>query len=224
MWRWLGLGLMAIAVLAAANIAYALTAIGSSSVNLSGLQLGHAGPALVDLMPKEGAHAIPVRLRLRGDLWLSGFGRRDWFTGVIETEELQILGWQRPHNAAETRIVLLAQSDEFDPAESIRFAFRDGKAERLPDYEGLRVYRLTWHENSTEVRLLGEPEEDRFAALICWRHGCYTDIRIGPNLMGRLSLPDIRQHGGRDYANQVIADVGRKVCDMLVDAICWAGQ
>lgn len=42
--------------------------------------------------------------------------------------------------------------------------------------------------------------------------------------MGRLSLPDIRKHGGRDYANRVIEDVGRKVCDMLVDAICWADR
>jgi hypothetical protein len=32
------------------------------------------------------------------------------------------------------------------------------------------------------------------------------------------------QHGGRAYANRVIADVGRKVCDMLVDAICWADR
>ena len=224
MWRWLGLGITAIAVLAAANIAYALTAIGSSSVNLSGLRYGPVTPTLVDLMPKEGARATPVRLRLRGDLWLSGFGRRDWFTGVIETEELEILAWQRPHNVADRRLVLHAQSDEFDPAENIRFAFREGKAERLADYEGLRVYRLTWHENSIEVRLLGEPGEDRFSALICWQHGCYTDIRIGPNLMGRLSLPDIRQHGGRAYANRVIEDVGRKVCDMLVDAICWADR
>jgi hypothetical protein len=224
MGRWLGLGLMAIAVLAAANIAYALTVLGSSSVNLSGLRYGPVAPTLVDLMPKEDVHAIPVRLRLRGDLWLSGFGRRDWFTGVIETEELEILAWERPHNASDLRIVLHAQSDEFDPAETIRFAFREDKAERLPDYEGLRVYRLTWHENSTEVRLLGEPEEDRFSALICWQHGCYTDIRIGPNLMARLRLPDIRTHGGRDYANRVIADVGRKVCNMLVDAICWADR
>jgi hypothetical protein len=224
MGRWLGIGLMAIAVLAAANIASALTVLGSSSVNLSGLRFGPPAHGFVDLIPKEDAHAIPVRLRLSGELWLSGFGRRDWFTGVIETEELEILAWERPHNPADIRIVLHAQSDEFDPAETIRFAFRDGKAERLEEYDGLRTYRLVWYENSIEIRMLGDPETDRFAAIVCFQHGCYTDIRIGPNLMGRLSLPDIRKHGGRDYANRVIADVGRKVCNMLVDAICWADR
>jgi hypothetical protein len=218
--RPLVMGLVVIAALVAANIAYALTALGSRSVNLSGLP----GYTLVDVLPKADAHAIPVRLKVSGNLWLSGFGRRSWFTGVVETEELEILAWERPHNAADIRTVLRAQSDEFDPAETIRFAFRDGKAERLPDYEGLRAYRVVWYENSVEVRLLGEPGEDRFSALVCWQHGCYADIRIGPNLMARLNLPDIRQHGGRAYANRVIEDVGRKVCDMLVDAICWADR
>ena len=216
-------GLAAIALLGIANVAYALTALGSSAVNLSGLRLSTCSYTHVTLIPKAGAKAIRVRLKLHGNLWLSGFGRRNWFNGIIETEELEILAWERPVNRADTRLVLLAQSEELDPAENIRFAFREGKAERLSDYDGLRTYRLRWHENSTEVRLLGEPGLDRFAAIICFQHGCYTDIRIGPNLMGRLDLPDIRQHGGRDYAG-LIEDVGRKVCDMLVDAICWADR
>jgi hypothetical protein len=217
-------GLMAVVLLAGVNVAYALTALGSSAVNLSGLRLSTGSYTYVTLIPKPGAQAIPVRLKLHGNPWLSGFGRRSWYDAVIETDELKILAWERPHDVPDAGLVLHAQSQEVDPAGTIRFAFRDGKAERLPDFDGLRTYRMVWHENSIEVRLLGEPGIDRFAAIICFQHGCHTDIRIGPNLMGRLSLPDIRQHGGRAYANQLIEDVGRKVCDMLVDAICWADR
>lgn len=42
--------------------------------------------------------------------------------------------------------------------------------------------------------------------------------------MGRLSFPDIRENGGRAYANRLIADIGEWVCRMLVDAICWADR
>jgi hypothetical protein len=223
MWRWFGLGLLVIAVLAVANIAYAVTAIGSSAADLSRLDVRNSS-VFVDLIPSRRSGAILVRLKLHGGLWLTGFGRRDWFSGVIEAEELQVLDWDRPWNGDDIRLTLRAERDELDPAENIRFAFREGKAERLEDYEGLRTYRLAWHENSIQIRILGEPGEDRFSAIICFQHGCYTDLRIGPNLIARLDLPDIRQHGGRDYANRVIADVGRKVCDMLVDAICWADR
>jgi hypothetical protein len=150
--RPLVMGLVVIAALVAANIAYALTALGSRSVNLSGLP----GYTLVDVLPKADAHAIPVRLKVSGNLWLSGFGRRSWFTGVVETEELEILAWERPHNAADIRTVLRAQSDEFDPAETIRFAFRDGKAERLPDYEGLR-----WSGTRTRLRCAFSESRER---------------------------------------------------------------
>lgn len=46
----------------------------------------------VDLIPAEKARGIPVRLKLYGNLRLSGFGRRHWFSGVTETEEPAILG------------------------------------------------------------------------------------------------------------------------------------
>src|SRR5688572_18456065 len=90
------------------------------------------------------------------------FGRRDWFSGVIEAEDLQVVDWDRPWSGDDIRLTLRAERDELDPAENIRFAFREGKAERLEDYEGLRTYRLVWHENSIEIRILGEPGEDRF--------------------------------------------------------------
>ena len=138
MWRWFGLGLMAIAVLAAANIAYALTAIGSSAANLSRLEVRNSS-AFVDLIPSSQSRAIPVRLKLHGGLWLSGFGRRDWFSGVIEAEELQVVDWDRPWNGDDIRLTLRAERDELDPAENIRFAFREGKAGRLEDYEAGRI-------------------------------------------------------------------------------------
>jgi hypothetical protein len=119
------MGLVVIAALVAANIAYALTVLGSRSVNLSGLP----GYTLVDVLPKADAHAIPVRLKVSENLWLSGLGRRSWFTGVVETEELEILAWERPHNGADIRTVLRAQSDEFDPAETmLRLPPRQGRA------------------------------------------------------------------------------------------------
>ena len=132
--RPLVMGLGVIAALVAANIAYALTVLGSRSVNLSGLP----GYTLVDVLPKADAHAIPVRLKVSGNLWLSGFGRRSWFTGVVETEELEILAWERPHNAADIRTVLRAQSDEFDPAETML---------RLPPRQGRAPARLRWSAN-----------------------------------------------------------------------------
>jgi hypothetical protein len=36
-----------------------------------------------------------------------------------------------------------------------------------------------------------------------------------------LSFPDIRKSGGRAYANEQVALMQKRVCDMLVDAICW---
>ena len=151
-------GLAAIALLAGANVAYALTALGSSAVNLSGLRLGTGSYTHVTLIPKPGAKAIPVRLKLHGNLWLSGFGRRNWFDAVIETEELDILAWERPVNRSETRLVLRAQSEELDPAASIRFAFREGKAERLPDFDGLSTYRLDGTRTQPRFVFLESPE------------------------------------------------------------------
>ncbi|HXV26194.1 MAG TPA: hypothetical protein VED46_18305 [Alphaproteobacteria bacterium] len=89
-----------------------------------------------------------------------------------------------------------------------RQAALEEKAERLPDYEGPRARRLRW----------------RFAALECSRYGCYSVVRIGPNLVAHLHLPDLRQHGGRTWANEQIAAMHRKVCDLLVDAICWLNR
>lgn len=219
--RPLVLGLVAIAVLTAANAAYALLAISSSAVDLSGLDLDH-GVTIVDLIPAEEARGIPVRLKLYGGVRLSGFGRRDWFSGVIETEELTILDWNRPWYRSESRLVLGADADDQDPAASIRLAALDKKAERLPDYDGLKAWRLSWHETSVEELFLGEPGVDRFAALQCWRYGCYSAVRIGPNLLAHMHLPDFRQHGGRIWANERIGEIQRRVCDLLVDAICWA--
>jgi hypothetical protein len=216
---WPIFGVLAIAVLLAANLATALAAIGSSAADLSRLDVRNAS-SVVDLIPSSRSRAIPVRLRLHGGLWLSGFGRRDWFSGVIETDELQVLDWDRPWNGNAIRLTLRAERDELDPAAGIRLAFREGKAERLPDYEGLRTYRLVWHESSVSVHLLGEPDKDRFAGLDCTPHGCSTLIQFGPNLMGRLSFPDIRQNGGRDYANGLIEEIERKVCAMVAGALC----
>ncbi len=218
------LALSAIAALAAANAAYALIAIGSSAVNLSGVELGHRDYTYVDLVPSRDARAIPVRLKLYGNLRLSGFGRRDWFSGVIETEELTILGWERPWTGSEARLSLRADADDGDPVASIRHAAQDEKAERLPDYEGLRAWRLRWHEDSVQDIFPGEPGVDRFAALECSRYGCYSVVRIGPNLVAHLHLPDFRQHGGRIWANEQIEAMHRKVCDLLVDAICWLNR
>lgn len=213
------LGLLAIAALAAANAAYAVIAIGSSAVDLSRLDLSHGG-TIVDLFPAENARGIPVRLKLHGDLRLSGFGRRDWFNGIIETGNLTILEWDRPWRST-TRLSLRADADDRDPVADIRLAFLERKAERLPQFEGLRAYRLRWTEDSIEERFLGEPGEDRFTLLQCWTGGCQTEIRIGPNLIGQMSFPDFRQHGGRAYANEQIAATQKQVCEMLVDAICW---
>ncbi len=214
-------GLVAIAALTAANATYALLAIGSSGTNLSRLDLGH-GVTIVDLIPSEDARGIPVRLELYGAVRLAGFGRRDWFSEVIETEELTILDWTRPWYGSEARLSLRADADDQDPAASIRQASLDKKAERLPDYDGLRAWRLTWHETSVEEVFLGEPGVDRFAALQCSRYGCYSAVRIGPNLLAHIHLPNFRQHGGRLWANERIGEIQHRVCNLLVDAICWA--
>jgi hypothetical protein len=95
MQRPLILGLLGIAALVFANAAYAVITIDSTAVDLSRLDVSD-GKTLVELVPAKDARGIPVRLRLYGDLRLSGFGRQNWFSGVIETEELSILEWSRP--------------------------------------------------------------------------------------------------------------------------------
>jgi hypothetical protein len=210
------LGLLGITALVFANAAYAVIAIDSSAVDLSRLDVSD-GKTLVELVPAKDARGIPVRLRLYGDLRLSGFGRQNWFSGVIETEELSILEWSRPWRST-TRLSLRADAVDRDPIGRIRSALADNQAERLQDFEGLRAYRLKYEGD----QFLGEPGEDRFTVMQCWTGECHTDIRIGPNLIGWMSFPDFRNNGGRAYANEQIAIIQKRVCELLVDAICWA--